>query len=503
MISRKKKTLVNIIFSIALEGFTVVSGFIIPRLIISIFGSEVNGMVNSIADFIGYIALLQTGVGSAIKAALYKPLAQNDHKTLCTIVKTTERFFTKIAIASLVYIAVLSIIYPLFIARNFEYVFTAVLVIVIGLGTAAQYFFGITYQMVLEADQRDYVYSIIQIITITLNTIAVVVAVKLGASIIIVKLCSAVFFIIRPIVLRIYAKKHYNIVSDGAVDYSYIKERWNAFGQGMAYFIHSKTDVFVLTLLSSFQNISIYSVYALVTRGLTTLTSSVEKAVRAALGNIIAKEEDKHLKVTFEQYQTFMHVFSTICFATASITIFEFIDVYVGNIADVDYYQPSFGIIIIAAECLYCLRLPYYSVIYAAGKFKETKTSAYIEAGLNIIISVALVYKFGLVGVAVGTFVAMAYRTIAFVVFLHSQVLKISYVSQLRRYIITIFAYVSSILLFGKISMFVNSYATWILYALIIFFSVSIYVLLVNFLLDKSRTTAMISSLLGTVKRKI
>ena len=75
---RKKKAIINIIFSLLLQLVTVISGFIVPRLFIGTFGSEVNGLVNSIASFVGYITLLQSGVGSVVKASLYKPLAHKD-----------------------------------------------------------------------------------------------------------------------------------------------------------------------------------------------------------------------------------------------------------------------------------------------------------------------------------------------------------------------------------------------------------------------------------------
>ena len=68
---RKKKAIINIIFSLLLQLVTVISGFIVPRLFIGKFGSEVNGLVNSIGSFVGYITLLQSGVGSVVKASLY------------------------------------------------------------------------------------------------------------------------------------------------------------------------------------------------------------------------------------------------------------------------------------------------------------------------------------------------------------------------------------------------------------------------------------------------
>ena len=63
---------------------------------------------------------------------------------------------------------------------------------------------------------------------------------------------------------------------------------------------------------------------------------------------------------------------------------------------------------------MWVIRLPYSSITLAAGHFKETRKGAWIEAISNIIISIVLVWNFGIVGVAIGTLVAMSIRTIEF-----------------------------------------------------------------------------------------
>ena len=487
---RKKKAIINILASLLLELVTVLSGLIIPRLIIGIYGSNVNGLINSIGSFVAYITLLQTGVGSAVKAALYKPLAQRNNIELSIIVKTTDHFFKKIAIATIIYIGVLIILFPVIIVKDFDWVYTASLVAIVGISTVAQYFFGITYQMVLEADQVSYIYSAIQIITVILNTIAVVILINFGCSIQIAKLSSAILFIARPIVLNVYTKRKYKIKFDVSVDNDYISQRWDAFAQGIAYFIHSKTDIFVLTIFASFSDISVYSVYAMVTAGISSLINAIDKAVRSAFGNIIACEEKNTLRDSFMVYNTLIHMLTTVFFSTASITVFSFIQIYIKNVSDTNYVQPIFGILIITAEFVYCLRSPYNSVIYAAGKFKETNIPAAIEAGLNIIISIVLVsvFKFGLVGVAVGTLIAMSYRTVTFIDYLSNNILEFTKWSQFRRYGITIFIYFLLIYILSKFPYNPTGILDWIVYAGVVFVVVSSFTFLLNLFFDRTNT---------------
>lgn len=481
---RKKKAIINIIFSLLLQLVTVVCGFIVPRLFIGTFGSEVNGLVNSISSFVGYITLLQSGVGSVVKASLYKPLAQKDNNELCIIAKTADEFFKKIAIATLVYLCILSFVFPALIAKNFGWLYTASLVVIVGISTAAQYFFGITYQMILEADQRSYVYSAIQIVTVILNTILVIILLKLNCSVQLVKGVSAVIYVARPIVIGAYTKKCYLITKDVECDNSLIKQRWDGFIQAIALFIHQKTDVFVLTIFTTFTDVSIYSVYVMVTTGLSSLIDAIDKAVRAAFGNIIACGEKDNLVNTFNGYNTLIHILSTICFSTAAVSIYNFISIYVRDVSDADYIQPLFGLLIITAEFVYCLRMPYNSIIYAAGKFKETKIPAGIEAGLNIVTSCCLVPLLGLSGVAVGTLVAMMYRCCSFALYLTKDVLFFDIISQIKRYMITFVAYIGSIGLLSKIQVTSHNYLEWIIYAGLVFIVSSIITIVVNFMFD-------------------
>ena len=64
----KTKASKNIIFSLLNQVVTIVVGLIVPRLIIKTYGSETNGLINSITQFLGYITLLDLGFGPVVKS---------------------------------------------------------------------------------------------------------------------------------------------------------------------------------------------------------------------------------------------------------------------------------------------------------------------------------------------------------------------------------------------------------------------------------------------------
>lgn len=76
-----------------LQIFAVVCWFIVPRLIISIYGSDVNGMSASITKFLSYIIILEAGVGCVVRVALSKPFAENKDVKISTSLPGIESPF--------------------------------------------------------------------------------------------------------------------------------------------------------------------------------------------------------------------------------------------------------------------------------------------------------------------------------------------------------------------------------------------------------------------------
>ena len=56
---KNKITLLNIFSNIILQITNIITWFVIPKIILNYFGSNVNGLVSSITQFLGYISLVE------------------------------------------------------------------------------------------------------------------------------------------------------------------------------------------------------------------------------------------------------------------------------------------------------------------------------------------------------------------------------------------------------------------------------------------------------------
>lgn len=497
---RSKKAVVNIISSLLLQFATLICGFIVPRLIIKNFGSNVNGLVTSITQFLAYISLLESGFGPVVKSILYKPIANKNKEEIEKILKASEKFFRIISYIFIVYIIILCFALPMVVSNEFNVGFTLSLVIIISISTFAEYYFGMTYKLYLQAEQKTYITSFIQIGTIILNTIMIVILIYFGQSIQVVKLVSAAIFVFRPILQNLYVKKKYNINLKSAKSDYKIKQKWDGLAQHIASVIHNNTDVVVLTIFSNTLEVSVYSVYLLVVNGVKNLVQAFSGGIDASFGNMIANNEKEALNKSFRVYELFYFTLSTIIFIVTLLLILPFISIYTKGITDVNYYRPAFAYLIVLAEFMWTIRVPYSSVTLAAGHFKETMKGAWIESIVNIVLSVILVFKFGIIGVAIGTLVAMIIRTIEFMYHTSKYILERNIWYTFKRILVIAVEVILVVIISNLIpSINIINYATWVLQAIIITIIASIIVILFNFTIYKKD----VKDLLNMIKRNI
>lgn len=409
---RGKRLFYNTISSLVFQVTTIICGFILPRLILNAFGSEVNGLVNSIAQFLGMISFLELGVGAVVQSALYKPLAEKNQEDVSKIISSANKFFTRLGQILLIYVIVLVIVYPQFAGKNFGFIYTATLIVAISISSFAQYFFGIVNRLLLTADQRGYIQYNAQTLAVVCNTAACFILIRVGCSIQIVKLTTSLIYLLQPFLIYLYVRHHYSI--DKKIKYTKepIPQKWNGIAQHVAAVILDGTDTIVLTLFATLSDVSIYSVYFLVVKGVKQLFMSMTNGITSLIGELWAKQEIKELNKTFSWTEWVIHTGTTFVFGLTAILIVPFVRVYTLGIHDANYIQPLFAALIVAANAGHCLRLPYNIIILAAGHYKQTQNNYIIAAILNIVVSVVTVKAWGLIGVAIGTLVAMGYQTV-------------------------------------------------------------------------------------------
>lgn len=278
-----------------------------------------------------------------------------------------------------------------------------------------------------------------------------------------------------------------------------IKQKWNGMAQHFAAYVLGGTDSIVLTLLSTLENVSVYSVYNIVIAGVKNALLSLTNGFQSLLGEMLAKKETEKLNNFFGYVEWILHTGTTLVFGCTGILLVSFVKVYTNGITDADYIQPMFAVLITIANAGHCLRLPYNILILAAGHYKQTQSNYIIAMILNIVISIATVKIWGLVGVAIGTLVAMVYQTVWMAWYDSKNIINWPFKNFIKQCVADIVTVIIAALATFKIPMLSVSYSAWCIQAAEVFICWFIIVLAINCIFYRDK----VSFVFGKLKRKI
>ncbi len=501
--NRTKNIAITIGMSLLSEGVALICGLVLPNMILTTFGSAYNGITQSISQFISYISLMKAGIGGATAVALYKPLAENDTREISEVLASTEKFMRKISLIFLAFIIGLSIVYPTFIVKDYDWWFTASLIFIISLSTFGQYYFGFTYQTLLSADQKDYITALLEITTIVLNTIVAVILMNNNFSLHIVKLGSSLVNLIPPIFLYIYCHKKYKLIKGIKPSEDKIPQKWDAAAHEVASFINNNTDVVILTLFSSMTEISVYTVYHYVIANLKKIVTRFTVGFGAAFGDMYARNEIEAMHKNLGIFELLIYSFTSILYSVTLVMMIPFVSIYTIKVTDANYIRPLFSFFLVIGGVFNCFRVPYRAITIAAGHYKQTRNGAIMEAVINIAISVTCVILFGLIGVAIGSMCAMIFRTLQYVLYLSKNIMNRD-VEYFLRHALLCFAIMGVVYVVAQlyIPASMTNWYTWIVYAAITTLIASALTIGTDFLFYKEDTLNFLRKIKGIFFRK-
>lgn len=464
-----RKYLLSTISALIYQVAATICGLILPRILIRQYGSEVNGLVSSIQQFLGFIVLTEGGVGATVQASLYEPLVNKDFNKINQIQSSAHRFFSKFAMVIIVYTFVLMIAYPFFTESEVGHGYTVGLIFILSLDSLITYLAGIFYQILLRADQRQYINNFASTVTVLVKMFVGVLIINSGLGILFLESALTLFSILRTLVLIIYTKRNYDVGRRVVRDEELIKQKWNGTAQHISAFVEDNIDIIVLTLFSSLENVSVYSVYYMVKKAVFSVISSITGGYVPLWGNMYAQNDRQALERSFSFFQWLTYMIVTIFFTSMGILVLPFIKLYTRDIKDVSYVNKEFAVIFTAAYALLCIQGVYKGIVLAAGYFKETQKGDIIETILNIVCSIVFVFRLGIVGVAIGTFISVSYKVFYLIHYISKNIIFQSPVVSLKYGIVNSISVLCTILVTSAVRFGEESFVGWAVYALFVF----------------------------------
>lgn len=467
--NRTQKFAFNSITTAISQVVVMIAGFITPSLMIRTYGSEINGLVSSINQIIGYITLVEAGLSGAAVYSLYKPLAEHDEKGINAIVSAAKKFYLQAGYIFSSAALVLSIIYALLKSSEtipFHTIF--LLTLILSVNGCVDFFVLSRYRVILTADQKTYVISCVGIIQTIARTIIIVVCAVSTVNVILLYACTLLPILIKISVLSLYCKKKYTFLNfNETPNLEALGRRYDVIYQQILGAIQTGAPAIIATIVLDFFSVSIYSIYNMVMSGLNGLLSIFISGLPAGFGEIIAKKEYETLKKTTSQFEVAYYFLLSVIYGVTFAMMLPFIQIYTRGFHDVNYSLPVFSFFIVLNGLLYNIKTPQSMLIISAGMYRETRWRVTIQGAIIVVGGFLLAPFWGLTGIMIASCLSNLYRTIDLLFFVPKYITKTPAKSSALRMIRVIFCIVIINLPTLILDVHPQGYVGWVFYAIL------------------------------------
>lgn len=406
------KSAKNSIVALLFYAVNLILQFISRKIFIEYLGEDILGLNTTISSILQFLNIAELGIGSAVGYTLYKPLYENDRKTINEIVSLQGWLYRKIAYIIIAASAVLFLFFPLIFDKTalplwYSYATFGALLFSSLLGYFVNY-----KQILLSADQKEYKiqYSYKSIVLLKLVLQIVFISI-LDNGYVWWIILEVLFAVIAALTLRLTVRRTYSYLTGSPLPgKQLLKLHPIVWTKTKQLFFHKLGGV-VLTRLSpiiiygiaTLELVAIYGNYMLIITGVTSLIVAIFNSMNAGVGNLVARgDKERIMRVFDELFSIRFFITSVICFCSYTLTQ-PFMKIWMGPdlLLDNECLILLIGIMFINLN-----RLTADAFINAYGLFNDI-WSPVVESLLNLSISIVLGSIWGVKGVLLGVLISL------------------------------------------------------------------------------------------------
>lgn len=383
-------------------------GFISRTVFIYTLGVTFLGVNGLYSNVLSILSLAELGIGSAMNYSLYKPVVTGDYEKILVLMNLYKRSYRVIALIVTV-MGLLLLPFLNYIIKdpgNISIKDLTIYYLIFLFNTVSTYFVAYKFSLV-NANQKNYIQTNIQTITILITVIAQIIILVLFKDFLFYLLISAVIGLIQKIYVNMYLNKLYPYLLDKNVEEISLEEK-SSFKKNIKALILQRigsasvyqTDNIIISSFINVTTVGLISNYNLIITSVSGLISIIFNSMISGFGNLIATENKEKQYFIFKLNRFLVFWLFGFTAIALQILLTPFIQLWIGKDMVID------------STVIYLIMINYYFVGHrtiiahfysAAGIFDEVKYIAIIQAVVNLVVSIVLVQKIGLEGVFIGT----------------------------------------------------------------------------------------------------
>lgn len=407
--SRKKNAMKLSSMGLVEQLVSNLMAFIYRTAFIYLLSAEYLGINGLFTNIIQVFSLTELGIGSVITYRLYQPIKENDIEKTAALVRFYRRFYMVLAGVIILIGSALMPVLPYIIKDASELPADVNLYVIYMLYVfqSASSYLLVSNQILLDADQKGYIRQAFQLLGTSIRYIILIVILFFTRNFTLVLVAGILWGIVVNACINLYIRRKYHIVfqNKGTLKIAEIK---SIFCDTMAMMCHrvgaivvTSTDNIVMSMYVGTLAVGIYSNYCMIIQIVQNVMNNLLGGFTSSIGNynVSASKDDN-----YRMYQRLRFANLWICsFCTCSL--FILLNPFIKNVwgGEKLLFSKSIVVVLCINFFIFTSRVINGSFGNAVGLFVYDRIRPLIEATLNLVISVLLARKIGILGIFIGT----------------------------------------------------------------------------------------------------
>jgi O-antigen/teichoic acid export membrane protein len=405
-LSRTQNSIRNTTYGISTQILIVAFSFITRTVFIKYLSVEYLGINGLFTNILTVLSLAELGFGGAMVYSMYEPLASRDYNKLSGLMNFYSEIYKLIGFA-VCFLGLILVPFLMIIIKDSTIINDLTLIYLLFLmNSVASYFFAYK-RSILQANQMQYIISrnyiffntlksVIQIITLILfKNYLLFLVIQLSTTILENIYISKKVSLIFP-----YLRENINV----ELDYEEKKIIWSNVKALMIYKIGSTvldgTDNIIISSFVGIVSVGYLSNYILIVGSITMILQQISNSIIGSIGNYVATENNENQESLLHKLVFIYFIIFGFSFVALFMLLNPFITLWLGK----EFTLPVFTVFVITFNWYITgIMNPVWTFRATKGLFIYGRFRPAISAVMNIIVSILLAMRWGLIGVLLGT----------------------------------------------------------------------------------------------------
>ena len=405
--SRVVNSIKNTTNGIISQVISVLANFIVRTIFLMYLNESYLGINGVFTNILTMLSLAELGFGATIIYSMYKPIAENDKEKLKALMLLYKKIY--LVIGLLVGIIGVSLIpfLDVFLKDKGDVTSIILIYLLFLFNSVSSYFFAYK-RSILSADQKDYINSQYRYVFTIIKSIFQIVIIIFLKSFIGYLLVQIFITLLENIFISMKVDKLYPFLKEKNNKYKLPKEELYRIKKDVKALFITKfgnvmlngTDNIIISAYVGVKSVGLLSNYTMITGSLVMVLSQLSTGITGSVGNFMAKESENDRYKIFKTVDMINYLIYSFCSICLIILLNPFIELWIGD----KYILSEATCIVIAINFLINGVISNWWVFRSTmGLFTQGKYRSLLTALINIIISILLAKRLGLIGVLLGT----------------------------------------------------------------------------------------------------